>query len=78
MMFISGWIKRRKARKQAEAQKSEMINNLHKNLNTAVMRMQVIIRADDDKTRSMIAHEAMGNIRRAKHDLAGLGMDYQG
>lgn len=53
------------------------INAIHGDLNSAVMDLQALMRADNEETRQNIAARAMMNIKDAKKGMADLGMEYQ-
>lgn len=64
----------RKTRKERKKQ----INAIHENLNTVVMDLFALVRADDEDTRHNLKARAVTSIKSVKRGMADLGLEYQG
>ncbi|WP_027360850.1 hypothetical protein [Desulforegula conservatrix] len=64
--------------KKARKERKKRINAIHEDLNTVVMDLYAIVRADDEVTKQNIMARALLSMRDAKRGMVDLGLEYQG
>ncbi|WP_027360551.1 hypothetical protein [Desulforegula conservatrix] len=64
--------------KIAEKERKKRINGIHENLNTVVMDLFALVRADDEETRHSLKIRAVTSLKNVKRGMAELGLEYQG
>lgn len=64
--------------KKARKERKKRINAIHENLNTVVMDLFALVRADDEETRHTLKIRAVTSLKNVKRGMAELGLEYQG
>lgn len=61
----------------AKLRKQNKVNSIHAGLNSVVLDLHALRRADDEETRQDIMTRAIKSIGTAKQAMADLGLEYQ-